>query len=97
MGTSGRRRLRARSPDSSAIRAASVTSRSRSAAPSSVVRTRAMAIASGLASTPTAARPAAIASTSTVPLPQNGSTTSSPGAQKAAIAPRAIVGCMRPA
>ena len=79
------------------MRAASVTSRSRSSAPSKVDRTRAIATASALASTPMAARPAAIASTSTVPLPQKGSTTVSPGFESASIAPRAIEGCMRPA
>src|SRR6185369_6692090 len=91
-GTSGRRRLRARTPDSSAIRAASPTSRSRPASPSSVVRARAIATPSGLASTPMARRPRPIASTNTVPLPQNGSTTVSPDALNAAMPPRAIDG-----
>ena len=79
------------------MRAASATRRSRPSSPSTVVRTRAMAIPSGLASTPYARRPRPIDSTSVVPLPQNGSTTVSPAAVNSCTAPRAIDGCMRPA
>ena len=96
-GLSGRRRLRAFSPDSSAMRAASSRRRSRPASPSVVVRTRAIDMPSGLASTPIARRPSPMASTSTVPLPQNGSTTRSPALLHAVSAPRAIDGCIRPA